>query len=136
MENLRVLGLLDNNFTGTIPTELGALTHKLAQLEAIGNALTGTIPSELGQLPLWRMHLEGNPLRGTIPTELGLLTRMEELKLNQTNLTGTVPEEVCALTRGNLTTFTLNSDKVYCPANCGCIPTGTAAAATARVGGA
>jgi hypothetical protein len=61
------------------------------------NNFTGTIPSELGALGLLvRMSLSGNRLRGSIPTELGQLTHAEQLYFDNTNLNGTLPDEICA----------------------------------------
>jgi len=50
--NLLILSLVstdDNEVTGTIPTEIGAL-DELKELYLGENELTGTIPSELGLL--------------------------------------------------------------------------------------
>ena len=48
-------------------------------LSLLNNFFTGSIPSEMGRLTnLTRLDLEGNNLWGTIPTEIGLLTKLGE----------------------------------------------------------
>ena len=50
----------ENDFTGTIPTELGNLTS-LEDLWLNDNKLTGTIPTQLAQLmELEKIYLQGN----------------------------------------------------------------------------
>jgi hypothetical protein len=61
------LGINTNNFTGTIPSELGQLS-KLWTLNLVQNKLTGTIPSELAQISAMRgMWLCHNRLSGLVP---------------------------------------------------------------------
>ncbi len=56
------------------------------------NGLWGSLPSELGQLThLKGLNLEGNGLSGSIPPELGQLTNLEELRLFGNDLSGCVP---------------------------------------------
>ena len=64
------------------------------------NDLTGSLPAELGNLThLTELHLNNNySLTGSIPAELGNLTNLTELYLNETALTGSIPAEL-----GNLT---------------------------------
>jgi hypothetical protein len=68
-----VLILPQNQLSGTIPAELGNLTH-LMGLVLEGNQLSGNIPPELGNLSetQW-IRLDYNLLSGTIPPELGNL---------------------------------------------------------------
>jgi len=56
------LDILNNNLSGWIPPDLGALTD-LEVLELSRNSLTGPIPSELGTLSnLWKLQLTLNDL--------------------------------------------------------------------------
>ena len=90
--------LTRNNLSGTIPPELGSLTH-LNGLDLRLNDLTGPIPPELGGLPnLYSLVLDGNDLTGPIPPELGNLASLGILSLWGTNLSGSIPPEL-----GNLT---------------------------------
>ena len=64
------LDLEDNELSGPIPSELGALAN-LRYLDLGHNELSGPIPPALGALAnLIRLHLSGNELSGPIPSEL------------------------------------------------------------------
>eukprot|EP00586_Coscinodiscus_wailesii_P001594 CAMPEP_0172484624 /NCGR_PEP_ID=MMETSP1066-20121228/12162_1 /TAXON_ID=671091 /ORGANISM="Coscinodiscus wailesii, Strain CCMP2513" /LENGTH=424 /DNA_ID=CAMNT_0013249271 /DNA_START=105 /DNA_END=1379 /DNA_ORIENTATION=- len=64
MNNLVELLLYNNEFTGTIPTELGLLNY-LESFALSYNSLKGGIPSEIGNLKnLSLLHLQGNMLTG------------------------------------------------------------------------
>jgi hypothetical protein len=57
------------------------------------------------------MNFELNPLlSGNIPAEFGNLARMTSLAVYQTNINGSVPLEVCALTDVNLTMISVDCD--------------------------
>ena len=91
-----------NNLTGSIPSELGALSG-LTKLALHQNHLTGSIPSELGRLAsLQNLNLSENQLDGPIPPELGSLANLGTLDLQSNNLTGTIPPEL-----GNLAALTV-----------------------------
>ncbi|OAE27174.1 hypothetical protein AXG93_4009s1040 [Marchantia polymorpha subsp. ruderalis] len=118
LEELKVTGDAGlNNFTGSIPSELGNLTKikflhlgnnalerefpvelaSLSKLEFLNinlgnNSLTGEIPPEFGGLEnLEYLRLHVNVLTGGIPPELGRLQKMVYLILHSNNLTGTIP---------------------------------------------
>jgi len=91
------LDLSENELNGTIPSELGSLTH-LEGLNLSQNQLSGTIPFELGNLTnLTALSLFGNRLSGGIPSELGNLINLEVLALFENNLRGTIPLELAEL---------------------------------------
>ena len=97
LTSLKLLYLDGNQFTGTIPSELGLLTE-LEYLDLGRNQLTGTIPSALGNLTgLKRLYLNGNQLTGSIPPELGKLADLESLEINDNRLTGQLPYELTNL---------------------------------------
>jgi Leucine-rich repeat (LRR) protein/PKD repeat protein len=91
-----------NNLTGTLPPEIGELTH-LLRLELNGNSLDGAIPPELGNLTnLTRLYLSDNNFEGPIPSELGALSSLTILTLHNNNLSGNIPQDI-----GNLTDLVL-----------------------------
>ncbi len=91
------LDLSENELDGTIPSELGSLTH-LEGLNLSQNQLSGTIPLELGNLTnLTTLSLYANRLSGGIPSELGNLSNLELLALFENNLRGTIPTELAEL---------------------------------------
>lgn len=93
MFNLLILSLVstdDNEVTGTIPTEIGAL-DELKELYLGENELTGTIPSELGLLDeVKKLYLNDNDLTGTVPLELANLDELKEIDISKNNLIGSV----------------------------------------------
>ena len=92
------LALRNNGLSGTIPPELGRLTH-LRELYLLYDDLTGAIPAELGQLArLERLVLSGTQLSGEIPAELGRLTHLQVLSLSDNQLSGEIPPELAGLT--------------------------------------
>ena len=87
--DLEDLALHENQLTGTIPDELGALAN-LQLLWLAKNQLTGPIPASLGNLiELQQLHLYGNDLTGPIP-DLSKLTDLESLRLAGNQLTGPI----------------------------------------------
>jgi Leucine-rich repeat (LRR) protein/plastocyanin len=92
LTNLFELDLSSNSFTGHIPNKLG-YSNNLAHLNLSNNSFTGPIPSELGSWRnLWSLQLSHNSFTGHIPSELGLLTVLRRLYLsNNPALTGTIP---------------------------------------------
>lgn len=88
---LERIGLVGNEFTGSIPKELGSLTN----LEVLGlekNKLSGHIPTELGNLSKLRvLTLSQNLITGEIPSEIGNLTNLEALTIYLSQLSGSLP---------------------------------------------
>ena len=90
---------IDHGLTGSLPAELGTLSH-LRRLEIGGNAgLVGPIPAELSSLSrLDVLNLQANRLTGPIPPGLGYLPDLEELWVSRNPLSGQVPTELQNLT--------------------------------------
>ncbi len=93
------LDLRENNLSGSIPPELGNLTH-LQYLYLNNNPLTGSIPSSLGDLVDLRfLGLGETQLSGSIPPELGNLSaNLTSLDLSSNQLSGSVPDTLSNLT--------------------------------------
>ena len=84
-----------NGLNGSLPPELGTLSH-LRWLEIGGNSrLTGPIPAEVGNLSnLESLDLQLNGLTGPIPAALGHMNDLRALWLNNNALTGSIPAEL------------------------------------------
>lgn len=98
MPLLQWFAVFDNDLTGTIPTELGALRSTVRmKLRLDENQLTGTVPTELTNIAKLRvLRLSGNPgLNGTLPDFSDMVT-LRVLALNGTNISGTIPSSICA----------------------------------------
>ncbi|XVF18539.1 hypothetical protein REPUB_Repub11eG0031000 [Reevesia pubescens] len=87
-----------HNLTGTLPSELGNLTH-LQVIDLTRNYLNGSIPSSLSQLPLTSLSLLGNRLSGPIPREIGDISTLEGLVLEDNLLGGSLPSNLGNLGR-------------------------------------
>ena len=101
LDNLKLLVLGGNAFTGGIPASLGNLESLLRLwLHRNEGGFEGGIPAELGNLSNLRyLMLHGNGLTGEIPSELGNATNLKALYLYDNMLTGSIPASL-----GNLMT--------------------------------
>ena len=91
LPHLRRLDVSGNEFSGTIPKGLGALTQ-LEYLDLSRNTLAGELPKELaGQAPLKMLDVSGNQLVGAIPTELSQISTLQTFSVSANQLSGPVP---------------------------------------------
>ncbi|KAG5598318.1 hypothetical protein H5410_029688, partial [Solanum commersonii] len=98
--NLLFLNLNINQFSGTIPQQIGSLA-KLQTLRIFYNHLNGSIPEEIGYLrSLTKLSLCRNFLTGSIPASLGNLSNLSILLLYNNQLSGSIPASL-----GNLTHY-------------------------------
>lgn len=80
--------------TGTLPEELGLLTH-LTALRFPNNSFSGPIPNSISQLTnMQSLRLPNNGFNGTIPESIGQLTKLSFLHLERNQLTGSIPSSV------------------------------------------
>jgi Leucine-rich repeat (LRR) protein len=94
---LDLLSLDNNQFSGTIPSEIGSFS-RLHLLLLENNQLTGTIPLEIGSLAqLDSLYLHYNHLTGTIPSEIGSLTQLRFFFIFNNQLSGIIPFEIGSL---------------------------------------
>ncbi|XP_054813245.1 receptor-like protein EIX1 [Prosopis cineraria] len=103
--NLKYLNLSYSSFVGSIPYQLGKLSHLLS-LDLSYNNLDRAIPWQIGNLSkLQYLNLEQNYLVGAIPSQLGNLTKLHTLKL------GSSYDDLTAIADGNnLNTECLSSN--------------------------
>jgi hypothetical protein len=97
--SLETLALDNNEVGGTLPTELGLLTELLSSLSLGSNLdLGGPLPSELGRLTrLVDLKLDSTNVAGTIPEAWSGMISLRYLRLKNTLVTGQVPTSLCSL---------------------------------------
>jgi hypothetical protein len=78
---------VDNQFTGTLPSELGSLTALTDLVRLATNQFTGSVPSELGSLTCIDPFGAWYSIRftGSVPSELGSLTAVTDVLLDWTS---------------------------------------------------
>ena len=92
--NLIVLGMENNHFTGTIPTNFGKF-QKMQGISLSRNKLSGKIPSSIGNLTrLAVLLLYQNNLEGSIPASIGSCQSLQKLDLSKNYLSGVIPRQV------------------------------------------
>lgn len=119
MTSLTQLSLMNNDFVGTLPTELAQMTQLTEVFLRINPKLTGRLPTEwAGLTHLEKFNLGRCGLTGTIPSEYAALTKLADrsIWLEENNLTGSIPTEIGAwsnlgllLWNGNALTGTIPS---------------------------
>ncbi|KAL6128705.1 hypothetical protein ACLB2K_072060 [Fragaria x ananassa] len=87
-----LLALGRNQFTGSLPTEIGKLKN-LGALDVSNNLLSGELPSGLGSCEsLEALYLDGNFFSGSIPSSMKELRGIQYLDLSRNNLSGEIPQ--------------------------------------------
>ena len=120
MRDIEKVALNNNNFKGTIPTNIGYLDD-ISYLSLKNNQLTGTIPTELGNcFRMSDLHLHNNQLTGSIPTELGTINGLAKLSLERNKFSGVkVPSQICALTNNDLSSLSADcNDPIIVSCDC------------------
>ncbi|KAL6213802.1 hypothetical protein ACLB2K_013242 [Fragaria x ananassa] len=106
---LRSLNLSFNNFSGTIPTQLGK-SMLLEKLVLSANKFEGIIPGEIVDYRnLTLIDLSANQISGSVSESIGELSKLEVLILSSNILSGVIPESLSNIT--SLTRFAANSNK-------------------------
>jgi Leucine-rich repeat (LRR) protein len=91
--HVTIIKLDSNNLTGSLPPELGNLSH-LQTLHLHNNQLSGSLPSEWSRLTdLQTLFLSFNQLSGNLPTEWEQLSNLQWLYLHNNQLNGSLPPQ-------------------------------------------
>ncbi|CAK7349329.1 unnamed protein product [Dovyalis caffra] len=102
LHQLKLLYLFQNRLSGPVPPEIGNLSN-LIELQLANNFFIGSIPPTIGNLSsLTKLSLSYNKLNGTLPPELGKIKSLEELDLSENDLQGTLPSSITGLRNLNL----------------------------------
>lgn len=113
LQNLQVLDLSHNSFSGEISSNIGVLSS-LKFLNLSRNSLVGPIPVTFEDLKLLvNLDLSRNQLNGSIPEEIGGAVSLKELRLEENKLEGKIPTSIenCS----SLTTLVLSQNKLSGP---------------------
>ncbi|KAG6729640.1 hypothetical protein I3842_01G039600 [Carya illinoinensis] len=114
--NLSILSLSYNKFNGSISKALIGSLQNLEVLYLGGNSFTGIIPSTICNLSrLQEFGIEGNHIQGSIPTDLWHLQKLTILYLGRNNFTGALPQKVFNLSTLQHIAFEENSFSGYLP---------------------
>ena len=94
---LSVVEFEENGLSGTLPTEMEALTSlRFFALER--GSISGTIPSSFGNLKsLLLLDLDFNYLTGTLPDSLWTIDGLRQLDLNDNYFSGTLSDDIALL---------------------------------------
>ncbi|KFK41423.1 hypothetical protein AALP_AA2G128900 [Arabis alpina] len=93
--SLQSLDLSNNDFSGSIPSEICSWLPYLVTLDLSGNKLGGSIPSRIVECKfLNSLALNDNKLTGSIPSQLTRLDRLRRLSLSDNDLSGSIPSEL------------------------------------------
>lgn len=110
LTHLRVIRMFNNQLSGSLSPKLGRLSS-LMELDLARNQLSGEIASELSNLTnLTWLNLSGNELSGAIPAKLGNLKQLNYLNLASNRLSGSIPGELGKLK--NLSTLDLSHNQL------------------------
>lgn len=98
--SITILRLNYNRFAGTIPADEIVSLSKLRRLQLHGNQFIGTLPSEIAALTsLLYFNVAFNNFTGSLPDEYKLLANLDYIQISNNSLTGTVPESWQSLTK-------------------------------------
>lgn len=98
--DLRLLDLIGNDFTGTLPKSVVNLSTSLTWFGIGLNQISGEIPGGFSNLiNLQRFVLHKNRFTGTIPQDIGKLQKLEMMALESNTLHGDIPSSFGNLSR-------------------------------------
>ncbi|XP_044482812.1 receptor protein kinase TMK1-like [Mangifera indica] len=95
LPSLTVLQLSYNSLSGEIPASFGESSMRTLWLNNQANGgMTGPIDVVAKMVSLEQLWLHGNQFTGTIPEDIGALTSLKDLNLNMNQFVGFIPESL------------------------------------------
>ncbi|KAL7615758.1 hypothetical protein Lser_V15G00537 [Lactuca serriola] len=91
------LQLGGNRLSGHIPPEIVRMNN-FSMVHLGFNEFSGTLPAEVGQMPLVVLNVTRNKFSGRIPMQIGFLKCLRNLDLSYNNFSGTFPTNLNNLT--------------------------------------
>jgi Leucine-rich repeat (LRR) protein len=110
LTRLALISIIDDNLEGPLPSSLFEL-RDLTILAVPFNNFTGTIPTSIGQLTqLLSIWFQDATFESPIPSEIGLLTDLTHITMATCSLHGSIPESMKMLS--NLESLTLSDNEL------------------------
>ncbi|KAH7561302.1 hypothetical protein JRO89_XS10G0208500 [Xanthoceras sorbifolium] len=98
LPSLTALKLSYNRLSGEIPASFGQSLLQILWLnDQDGEGMTGPIDVVAKMVSLSQLWLHGNDFTGTIPEDIGALSSLRELNLNGNQLVGLIPQSLASM---------------------------------------
>merc|ERR1711869_168120 len=98
---------------GSLPQDIPQQMPNLRVMFAENNQFSGTIPENLGSLDLRNLHLDDNKFSGTIPDSLP--NNLRDATFHYNSLEGDVSQEICEnMYQGVLQSISVDCETVSC----------------------
>lgn len=96
---LRILDLVGNRLSGTIPADIGRL-QRLTVLNVADNLISGEIPSSVTNLAgLMHLDLRNNRIGGELPRRMGSMRMLSRALVSGNQVGGPIPSSICSIYR-------------------------------------
>ena len=111
--SIRLLDVVGNMLTGSIPEGYWTSMTLLDDLRLSSNMLTGTLSTSIGLSNMTYFEVDDNRMTGSLPSELGQLRLVEGIYINGNSFTGSLNDTVCVVS--GLVELHADCDEVDCP---------------------
>merc|ERR1711877_30337 len=104
-----------NKFEGTIPQDIPEQMPNLRVMFGENNQFSGTLPDNLGTLDLKNVHLDDNNFTGTIPDSLATPKKLRDASFHYNSLEGQVSQNICEnMYQGVLQSISVDCETATC----------------------